>query len=204
MAIRVTEAAKILGVSPITVRRWCNDGKLEYSLSAAGQRVFDREYLESLRDKANGIEVEPDTIFYVRSSSKNDVLTETQLTKLAQKFGEPDFTFSDNASGLNENRKGLNKLINHVIEASNPVVVYVTNKDRLTRFGFKYIERLLNSRNCEIVVLDSDNTKEPLEVLMQDFMSLLASFSGKYYRLRGWEQRKKFLKDVNEEVDKHV
>ena len=30
MAIRVTEAAKILGVSPITVRRWCNDGKLEY------------------------------------------------------------------------------------------------------------------------------------------------------------------------------
>ena len=41
MAIRVTEAAKILGVSPITVRRWCNDGKLEYSLSAAGQRVFE-------------------------------------------------------------------------------------------------------------------------------------------------------------------
>ena len=67
----------------------------------------------------------------------------------------------------------LNKLINHVIEASNRVVVYVTNKDRLTRFGFKYIERLLNSRNCEIVVLDSDDTKEPLEVLMQDFMSLL-------------------------------
>ena len=38
---------------------------------------------------------------------------------------------------------------------------------------------------------------------MQDFMSLLASFSGKFYRIRGWEQRKKLLKDVNEEVAKH-
>ena len=38
---------------------------------------------------------------------------------------------------------------------------------------------------------------------MQDFMSLLASFSGKFYRLRGWEQRKKFLDDVQKEVDAH-
>lgn len=52
-------------------------------------------------------------------------------------------------------------------------------------------------------MLDSDDTKEPHEVLMQDFMSLLASFSGKFYRLRGWEQRKKFLDDVQKEVDAH-
>ena len=39
---------------------------------------------------------------------------------------------------------------------------------------------------------------------MQDFMSLLASFSGKFYRLRGWKQQQKFLKDVELEVVKHV
>lgn len=41
---------------------------------------------------------------------------------------------------------------------------------------------------------------EGQEALIQDFMSLLASFSGKFYRLRGWEQQKRFLSDVNNEV----
>lgn len=54
------------------------------------------------------------------------------------------------------------------------------------------------------MVLDSDETKEPHEVLMQDFMSLLASFSGKFYRLRGWKQRQQFLTDVSAEVEKNV
>ena len=70
MAIRVNDAAKILGLSPITVRRWCNDGKLEYSLSAAGQRVFKKEYLESIRSKINGEEERDIPLFYVRSSTK--------------------------------------------------------------------------------------------------------------------------------------
>ncbi len=43
--------------------------------------------------------------------------------------------------------------------------------------------------DTEIVVLDNNDNKEPLEVLMQDLMSLLSSFSGKFYRLRGWKQQ---------------
>lgn len=203
MAIRVNDAAKILGLSPRTVRKWCNDGKLEYSMSAAGQRVFDREYLESVRNKMNGVKVQPIKIFYTRSSNKNDTLVQTQVDKLTQEYGEPDVMFTDNASGLNEKRKGLNKLIQYAIDSSQDTIVHITNKDRLTRFGFAYLETLLGSHGCTIVVLDSDETKEPLEILMQDFMSLLASFSGKFYRLRGWEQKKKFLNDVQLEVDKH-
>lgn len=204
MAIRVNDAAKILGLSPRTVRKWCNDGKLKHSMSAAGQRIFDREYLENIRNKMNGVEEQPIKIFYTRSSNKNDTLVQTQVDKLTQEYGEPDVMFTDNASGLNEKRKGLNKLIQYVIDSSQDTIVYITNKDRLTRFGFAYLETLLSSHDCTIVVLDSDETKEPLEILMQDFMSLLASFSGKFYRLRGWEQKKKFLNDVQLEVNKHV
>lgn len=51
MPVRVKDAAEILGVSAVTVRRWCNEGKLEYSLSAAGQRLFDEKYLRSIVKK---------------------------------------------------------------------------------------------------------------------------------------------------------
>lgn len=204
MAIRVKDAAKILGLSPITVRRWCNDGKLKYTLSAAGQRIFDEDYLNSIKNKANSDHnTKSHIIFYARSSTKNDILVETQIKKLSENFGEPDVVFTDNASGLNENRHGLNKMIEHIINTDGDKVVCITNKDRLTRFGFNYFVTLLKPHNCSIKVLDSDETKEPHEVLMQDFMSLLASFSGKFYRIRGWEQKRKFLDDVENEMTKN-
>jgi Predicted site-specific integrase-resolvase len=46
---------------------------------------------------------------------------------------------SDVASGLKTERKGLMKLFNQVVNRQVDVVV-VTYRDRLTRFGFKYLE----------------------------------------------------------------
>jgi len=49
---------------------------------------------------------------------------------------------------------------------------------------------------------EDEKAKEPHEALMSDFMALLASFSGMFYRLRGWEQQRKLLHDVTRRVDK--
>jgi len=46
---------------------------------------------------------------------------------------------SDVASGLKANRRELLKLFNYVVSREVDVVV-VTYKDRLTRFGFGYLE----------------------------------------------------------------
>lgn len=131
---------------------------------------------------------------------------ETQEKKLREAYGEPDHIIKDKASGLNENRTGLKKLLTLIAknpeDSSKTIKVYVTNRDRLSRFGTGYIELFAPYHNAEVVVLDSDATKEPYDVLLQDFMSLLASFSGKFYRLRGWEQQKKFLQDIQAEVER--
>lgn len=167
--IRVKQAAQFLGVSSSTVRAWCNTGRLPYSLSAVGQRIFDQRELEAFKNK---------------------------------RLGTPTETYSDKASGLNENRRGLNRLLRDAAEPDSTITrICVTNKDRLTRFGFHYLDVFFSHLGVSVEVLDSDDTKEPHEVLMQDFMSLLASFSGKFYRLRGREQRKRFLYDVEREVD---
>ena len=148
--------------------------------------------------------LEPDagkTFFYVRSSNGDDVPVSTQLDKLKAAYGESDKVFQDKASGLNEKRKGLKTLLETVKSEEGKVRVYVTNKDRLTRFGFAYLEELLTAYGAEVTVLDSAETREPHAVLMEDFMTLLASFSGKFYRLRGWEQQRKLIDDVTKKLE---
>ena len=206
--MRVKQAADYLNVTPQSIRNWNNAGELPCEYNGAGQRIFSAETLDNYRRLRMGLpEPEPNApvhVFYVRTSNKQDVSLDNQQKKLEQEYGAPEKVFTDTCSGLNDKRKGLTQLINYIKNSDDPVIVHVTNKDRLTRFGYAYLEELFSAYDASITVLDSDETKEPLEVLMQDFMSLLASFSGKFYSLRGWKQRKQFLQDVQNEVDKHV
>jgi predicted site-specific integrase-resolvase len=67
-------------------------------------------------------------------------------------------------SGVNDNRK---KLINLLCEENINVIV-VEYKDRLIRFGFNYIEKLLalHSRRVEFVNLASDGKEDLLQDLV--------------------------------------
>jgi len=81
-------------------------------------------------------------------------------------------------SGVNDNRKKLKKLL----ESDSWGTIVVEHKDRLTRFGFNYIETLLNKegRKIEVVNLAEDEKSD----LMQDLVSIIYSFSAKMYGLR--------------------
>ena len=45
---RISQAAQLLGVSPDTVRRWADSGRLEVQRDAAGRRTVAGEYLAAL------------------------------------------------------------------------------------------------------------------------------------------------------------
>lgn len=83
----------------------------------------------------------------------------------------------------------------------NITTIAVTDKDRLTRFGFTYLEEYFTLCGAKIVVVNNNETKTLHEELLEDFMSLLASFSGKANRLRGYEKQQKFLKDVEGQLN---
>jgi putative resolvase len=193
---RVAEAAALLQVAPVTVRRYTDTGKLSCSHNPGGQRVFTIEQLGVVRPEllVQASSVTNKVVYYLRASDGSQVLLDTQLAALQKAFGgSPDYVIQDKASGLNEKRAGLKRIL-RLAEKRAISRVYVTEKDRLTRFGFEYLERLLKVHEVEIVVLGSSKVKTPHEELIQDFLSLLASFSGKYYRLRGHQQKKDFLK----------
>ena len=101
---------------------------------------------------------------------------------------------TDIASGLNENRKGLNKLFDYIIKREISKVVIATG-DRLTRFGFKYLDKLFKSFDVEIEVVDKRKFKTPQEELVEDLITIITSFAGRLYGFRS-HKRKKVIEGV--------
>lgn len=194
---RVSKAAELIGVSASTLRRYTSEGRIETTLNPGGQRIYTQTQIDKFMGKSVG---EQKLAFYVRASDGDPIKLANQTELLTKAFGEPERVFKDKASGLNEKRSGLQSLINNA-ERGTFTVLAITQKDRLTRFGFDYLERLLKVYGVKVVVLGEETPKNISEELLQDFMSLLASFSGKYYRLRGHQQQEQLLAIAGEALE---
>jgi predicted site-specific integrase-resolvase len=94
------------------------------------------------------------------------------------------------ASGMNDKRKGLCTLL--ADKTWNCLLV--ENKDRLTRFGFNYLELLLNQQGKKIVVVN--NITDDKESLMQDLISIIYSFSARMYSLRKKRPKKEIIEFI--------
>lgn len=105
--------------------------------------------------------------------------------------------YQEVGSGLNDNRKELLKVINLVLKG-DVSRIFVTYKDRLTRFGFNYLETVCKYNDTEIIVISKEeNNKSIEEELAEDLISIIHSFSGKLYGLRG-KVKKAIDKDLGE------
>jgi putative resolvase len=201
--MRIQDAATQLNVSTQSIRRYVNEGRLECNLTPSGQRVFSQEQVDDFKIK-EGLMVartlQTRTVYYVRSSDGDKQRIESQIVSLTRSCGDPLKIFKDNGSGLNENRKGLASLIKSATNKEFDLLV-ITQKDRLTRFGYSYLETLFNQNNVQVKVLFEDDKTDLTNELMKDFMSLLASFSGKFYRLRGREQQKQLLQNAENKLN---
>ncbi len=101
--------------------------------------------------------------------------------------------YTDLGSGLNSNRKALWRLIRDAKKGVFNIVV-VNFKDRLTRFGFRYLEEYLNEFNVKIKVVNKLENKALETELVEDLVSIIQSFSGRLYGLRSHENKKIALK----------
>lgn len=190
------EAAAYLHVSTQSVRKYEKAGLLECYRTPAGHRRFSKEQLDTFLGK----QPKPIYAFYARSSNGSEDAIKNQYDKMKNAYGEPAYKYKDKASGLNENRPGLWKMVK---DAQNKKFTHliITNPDRLTRFGYKYLEELLKTHNVEIICTEELKDKTMYDELMQDFMSLIASFSGKFYKIRSKENKKRLLEKAEEALN---
>jgi predicted site-specific integrase-resolvase len=85
----------------------------------------------------------------------------------------------DIGSGLKEDRGGLKKLIELAKRRQIDAVV-VAYKDRLTRFGFQYLVELFKAYGVNVVVASQDD-KDHMQELMEDFVEIVKSFASRIY-----------------------
>lgn len=118
-------------------------------------------------------------VTYARvSSSKNKKNCSTQSERLYNYAVNSGYQVvqqvQEYASGLNENRPKLWKILNN---PQNWDILVVEHKDRLTRFGYSYIEKLVkNSGNTIIVVNKTDDRENDL---LEDLASIVELEGGK-------------------------
>jgi putative resolvase len=96
--------------------------------------------------------------------------------------------YKEVGSGMNDNRSQLTKLLNQPIG-----IIVVENKDRLTRFGFNYIETLYSKLGGQILVINKDEFEE--HDLMKDLVSVITSFCCRLYGMRRGYNKAKEIKD---------
>ncbi len=90
-------------------------------------------------------------------------------------------------SGVNDHRK---KLLTILADPSLTLIV-VEHRDRLTRFGFKYLEILLSMQGLTIEVLNP--TETAIEDILADLTSIIYSFCARLYGQRRAKRRTEAL-----------
>lgn len=135
------------------------------------------------------------TVIYARVSSfQNKDNLDSQATRLEEfcltNGWEVKQIIKEIGSGLNEQRPKLLSLL-----SNSPTRIVVEHKDRLTRFGFTFIEKLCDRIGCEIIVVNSNEEKVDL---IEDFVSIITSF---YARIYGQKRSKRSTERLIKELE---
>ena len=132
------------------------------------------------------------------SSSQNKTNLDKQKDRLISyclaKGYKVDFIVLECASGLNDKRPKLLQLLKN----KKITRIVVEHSDRLTRFGFNYIESWMSERNIEIEIVNkADDDKKDL---MDDFVSLVTSFTARLYGQRRTKRKtEQLIKELENE-----
>lgn len=133
---------------------------------------------------------------YVRvsgSTGQESSLAAQEAELRATATGEVTRVFKDRASGLREERPGLKRLLASARDGGF-THVRVTHEDRLARFGTRWLIALLEQNGVRVEVLHPQAaTPGGTEELLADFVSLIASFSGRMYGIRSRQARQRLL-----------
>ena len=196
MWITSIEYQKRYNISPQLFYLWRTTGKLQT------KELVKNHHLVWVEDEpSNDLRV---VAVYGRvstSKQKQDLSNQIDvLKKYVISNGSNPKVFSDIGSGMNEKRPGLISLMNEITHNKISKVV-ISHKDRLTRFGFGYLETIFKMYNTEIEIINLEDDKSFQEELTEDLIAIIHNFSMKFYGKRK-NQVIDFSKQLKETKDK--
>ena len=201
MKVGIGEAAKELGVSIETIRRWDRAGKINSERTPNGHRRYDLSKLSGVTRKK--IPEIRNTIAYARVSSHDQKLDLERQKKVLEMYcASQGWTFeilSDLGSGMNYQKKGLKKLINEILTGKMGRLV-LTHKDRLLRFGAELIFSICEANEVEVVIINKGETTSFEEDLAKDVLEIITIFSARLYASRS-KKNQKLIEGLKKAVD---
>jgi len=188
--LTVKKCNEIYGLSRMTLINYEKKGLIKPLRTPGGVRRYKVEDIEKLLGMLENKQQELETnLLYARVSTKKQVeYLENQVKRLEEYAKSNSWNYEvikEIASGVNENRRGLQKLLNKV-ERGEVKRVIVEYPDRLARFGFNYLKEFLTAFGVELIVINGkEKEKERTQELAEDLVAIVTSFAAKIYGQRG-------------------
>ena len=194
--VSAKEAKEYFHITGPTLYQWKAKGKINAKQLSTKKILYDIDSFEEFQPKRK------QNVIYARVSSTKQADDLSKQIEIVKSYAisngvKIDKVYKDIASGMNENRKELNSMLREIF-AGNIDKVFVSYKDRLTRFGFDYFKNIFSEFGVEIVVIDeleetnSDFQKE----LSNDLISIIHNFSMKLY-----SNKRKKLKEIEKLIE---
>lgn len=196
--VTLRKAAELLGCGTSTLRTWDKNGDLVAVRTPGGQRRYRMEDLEAFQGLIKKTTPKSDAVAaYCRVSSheqkaKGDLERQKGrvLTHCVTKRYNVAHVFEEVGSGMTDTRAKMLRLFELAVKGEIGRVV-VEHKDRLARFNFNIFQRFFESHGVTVEWIDNVLPKSYEAELVEDMVSLMASFSAKVYGKRSAENRKR-------------
>ncbi len=188
--ISIGKFAKMVGLTPTTLRRMHNTGELiPYHISKGGTRYYSTEQLDSfLGNRGTAKKV----VGYCRVSTpaqKEELKRQIENVKTYMYAKGYQFEIIDDiGSGINYEKKGLKDLLlkinNHEVSK-----VVILRKDRLVGFGYEIMEYVCQINRVEIEIIDTTEYGKD-EELTEELIQIITIFANKLYGQRSKKTRR--------------
>jgi putative resolvase len=192
--MKLSQYAKQQGISYSTALRWWHQGVIRGYQAPSGTIIVEAETKPPAREERVAI--------YARvSSAEHKENLERQVERLVQYCTVRGYQVAqitkEIASSVNDSRPKLLALL----KDCQTTRIVVEHQDRLTRFGFRYLETLLElqGRTIEVVNVAENDTED----LIADLVAMVYSFTARLYgQRRAKRKTERILQELQGE-DKH-
>ena len=172
-SMKLSQYAKQQGISYRTALRWFRSGTIKGYQAPSGT-IIVKEGEQSKPEKV--------AIYARVSSAEHKENLERQGVRLSDYCAAKGYQVAqvvkEIASGVNDSRPKLLALL----KDTSITRIVVEHRDQLTRFGFRYLETLLEAQGRAIEVVNTaENDKEDLRA---DLVAIVYSFTARLYGQR--------------------
>lgn len=186
-------------ISSATLRKWATNKKVRTVTLPGGKHLYHTSDVDQLLAKGNvDKEASKKRVFYARvASEKQSADLARQISSLKAKY--PDVTdndiYTDTGSGIDFKRPRFVALLERV-DRDEICEIVVTDRDRLCRFAYDFVQWFCSKRSVEIVVLRADQANDQVDFytnseLADDLVGMCNYFVGAANGRRSVASRKR-------------